>query len=96
MQTPTVDPDIIEMLAQIEEELGTYTVVLYNDENHSMEEVAAQIVKAIRCDVERACIIMLQAHFFGKSNVMRGPKELCKQIAETLCEIDLHVELLRT
>lgn len=95
MKTPTVDPDILEMLASIEQAVGTYTVVLFNDDNHSMEEVAAQIVKALSCDVERACIIMLQAHFFGKTNVIRGPLELCQNIAHTLGEINLHVELHR-
>ena len=39
-----------------------YQTILFNDENHSMDEVVSQIIKAIHCSPGKATEIMMQAH----------------------------------
>lgn len=94
MSQTTIDQDILDLLQSIEYEQDPHAVILYNDETHTMEQVAEQLIKALDCDVERACIIMLQAHFFGKSTVIKAPLAICEPIAKVLGEINLSVDVI--
>ena len=60
-----------------------YKVVLFNDDDHSMEAVAAQIIKAIHCDETRALTIMLEAHKTGRAVVFTGPTRRLPQAASS-------------
>ncbi|MFP4379880.1 MAG: ATP-dependent Clp protease adaptor ClpS [Candidatus Sumerlaeia bacterium] len=70
-----------------------YEVILYNDEEHSMEEVIGQIIKAIHCSPLRAEQIMLKAHHHGKAVVAIAGKSRAIRIASVLRQIELHVSL---
>jgi ATP-dependent Clp protease adaptor protein ClpS len=66
-----------------------HKVILFNDENHSMDEVTFQIMKAIRCDAERAFGIMMEAHNTGRAIVFSGVLERCELVASILEQIRL-------
>jgi ATP-dependent Clp protease adapter protein ClpS len=70
-----------------------HNVVLFNDDTHSMDEVAAQIIKAISCGMERAVQIMLEAHKTGRAIVFSGHKERCEHVASVLEEIRLSTKI---
>ncbi len=66
-----------------------YNVILFNDNNHAMDEVAVQIIKAIKCSTERAIQIMKEAHNTGRAIVYTGHLERCEHVANILEEIRL-------
>jgi len=70
-----------------------HNVVLFNDEHHSMEEVAAQIMRAISCDSMRAAAIMLEAHSKGRAIVFTGGLERCELVSSILEEIRLGTKI---
>lgn len=70
--------------------LGTpYNVILFNDEDHTMDEVMDQIMKAITCSREQAAFIMFEAHFTGRAIVWTGHRERAEHISSVLEEIRL-------
>jgi ATP-dependent Clp protease adapter protein ClpS len=71
-----------------------YKVILFNDDTHSMDEVALQIIKAIHCSVEQAMSIMLEAHSTGQAVVFTGSKERCELVAEILGQIKLTTDII--
>lgn len=70
-----------------------YRVILFNDEVHSMEEVAGQIVRATGCTAEKAWAIMLAAHTQGRAQVIAAHRERCEHVAAVLEEIRLGVKV---
>jgi ATP-dependent Clp protease adapter protein ClpS len=88
------------MLPVTEKEVDTsnllgkpYNVILFNDENHSMQEVSRQIIKAIHCGVERAMNIMFEAHSNGRAIVFTGNRERCELVESILSEIQLSTKI---
>lgn len=70
-----------------------HNVVFFNDEDHNMYEVVAQIIKAIHCSVEKATQIMLEAHMKGRAVVITASLERCELVASILEEIRLGVKI---
>lgn len=70
-----------------------YNVVLFNDKHHGMDEVAAQIVKAIGGSVDNAINIMMEAHEKGRAIVITTHKERAEHVASVLEEIRLGVKI---
>ena len=66
-----------------------HNCILFNDEGHAMDEVVVQIVKAIRCDPQKAIDIMYEAHNNGRAIVATAHKEKCELVAAILEEIRL-------
>jgi len=66
-----------------------FNVILFNDENHSMDEVVSQIMKAAGHGVQTATSIMMEAHNAGRAVVWSGHRERCEHIASVLEEIRL-------
>ncbi len=62
--------------------LPPYNVILQNDDHHSMEFVVEVLCSVIGCNVERAVILMLEAHTTGRAVIWTGSKE----VAELKCE----------
>lgn len=82
-----------EKRARDDEKSGAYRVILYNDDDHSVDEVTLQIMKATGCDVEKALEIMWEAHTQGRAVCFRGEREKCHRVARVLREIRLQVEV---
>ncbi len=70
-----------------------HKTILFNDESHSMDDVAVQIVKAINCDMGRAFDIMMTAHQNGSAVVFTGHKERCELVSSILEEIRLSTKV---
>lgn len=70
-----------------------HNVVLFNDEDHSMDEVVAQIMKATHCGSGHAMQVMLEAHNTGRAIVYSGHKERCEHVANVLEEIRLSTKI---
>lgn len=66
-----------------------YNCILFNDDSHTTDEVASQIVKAIHCDPGTAVGIMMEAHRTGRAIVYTGGLERCEHVSAVLEEIKL-------
>jgi len=99
--TPKLLPASPKMLpvpyqqGQIEEKVigEGHRVVLFNDEFHTMEEVALQLMKALRCPRLQAEEIMFRAHARGHATVTITDREEAERIAGVLREIALIVSV---
>ena len=69
----------------------SWTTTLFNDDYHSIYDVAAQVVKAIGCSSMTAHQLATIAHHTGSSIIIRASKERCEAVAAVLEEIKLSV-----
>ncbi|MCI0469256.1 MAG: ATP-dependent Clp protease adaptor ClpS [Nitrospirae bacterium] len=72
-----------------------WNVILLNDEWHTFDEVIAQLIKAIRCPMQKASEIAWEVHTKGEAVCYTGPMERCELVASILEEIDLGVRIER-
>jgi len=70
-----------------------HKVILFNDKDHSMDEVTSQIIKATGCTAQAASDYMLEAHNTGRAAVFGGGLERCELVAQILEEIRLGVKI---
>ncbi len=70
-----------------------WKVLLFNDEEHSFDEVILQVQKATGCSLLKASKITLEAHQKGKAAVYSGKFAECLKVAGILREIQLVVEI---
>ncbi len=59
-----------------------YHVILFNDDDHSMEFVVDVLRKVIGCQLESAVALMLEAHHSGQAVIWTGAREVAEQKAE--------------
>ena len=69
------------------------TVILFNDEIHTFEEVIGQIIKALRCDTSKAEALTWEVHSQGKAAVYEGEMSDCLKVNSVLEEIALHTQI---
>jgi len=89
-KTPSID--ILE-----EEETtikNTCSVVLYNDNWHTFDEVIIQLIKAISCSFEEARDYAFEVHVKGKSIVFNGSMKDCLRVSSVLEEIALNTQII--
>lgn len=87
------DPIEKRELREIEEKMKEWSIVLYNDEVNSFDEVISLLI--IYCEHEylQAEQCALIAHLQGKYPVKRGSYDELQPIAEALAENGLTVDL---
>ena len=68
-------------------------VILFNDDFHSFDDVIYQLIKAIRCDLEKAKALTFQIHNSGKAVVFGGELAKCIQVSSILEEIQLRTQI---
>lgn len=68
-------------------------VILYNDDWHTFDDVAFQLVKAIACTLEQGYEFAEVVHTQGKARVFDGARKDCERVAGVLREIRLQVEV---
>ncbi|MBN1278317.1 MAG: ATP-dependent Clp protease adaptor ClpS [Chlorobium sp.] len=73
--------------------LDAYRVVLFNDEEHSFDEVIFQIIKAVNCSRSKAEKLTWEVHSKGRAIVYSGSIERCIYISAVLEEIALKTEI---
>lgn len=69
------------------------TVILFNDDVHTFEEVINQLVKALGCSTAKAEELTWQVHNNGKAAVYEGPMSECLRVSAVLEEIALHTQI---
>ena len=72
----------------------SFKVVLYNDEEHSFDEVIFQLIKAVGCAFNEARSFAFEVHVKGKAIVFTGDLPACLRISSILEEIALHTQIL--
>lgn len=70
-----------------------YKVVLFNDNDHTFDEVIAQIMKATGCGRQKAEAHTWEVHNKGKAIVYDGEMEKCLRVSSILEEIHLKTEI---
>jgi ATP-dependent Clp protease adapter protein ClpS len=69
------------------------TVILFNDEIHTFDEVIEQLIKALRCDTTKAEALTWEVHNNGKAAVFKGEMTECLKVNSVLEEIALHTQI---
>src|SRR5690348_967926 len=70
-----------------------WSTILFNCNCHSFDDVARQLMKAIRVSYERGMQIASVVHHSGKAVVYTGPRERCEAVAMVLEDIGLIVKV---
>lgn len=70
-----------------------WSVILYNDEIHTFDEVINQLIKATGCSSSEAEKLAWTVHTEGKATVFEGPFEECFEVQSILREIQLVTEI---
>lgn len=63
--------------------------ILFNDDFHTFDDVARQLVKAIRCSYAKGMGLANVVHTLGSAIVYSGHPERCEAVAMVLEEIRL-------
>jgi ATP-dependent Clp protease adaptor protein ClpS len=83
-----------EVEVAVEEDTDTpWHLILYNDEEHTFDEVINQLIKALGCSVSHAEELTWKVHNDGKALVYEGTFEECLKINNVLQEIELITEI---
>jgi ATP-dependent Clp protease adaptor protein ClpS len=72
-----------------------WTTVLFNCNCHSFDDVARQLMKAIRVSYARGMEIAGVVHHSGRAVVYTGPRERCEAVAMVLEDIRLIVKVVQ-
>lgn len=70
-----------------------WKVVLFNDDWHTFQDVAFQLMKAVGCTRERGFALANVVHHTGSAIVFQGPKERCEAVADILEVIQLKTQV---
>lgn len=69
-------------------------VILFNDDWHTFDEVINQIIKAIKCNFEKARDFAFEVHVKGKAIIYSGSLNECLKVSTILEEIALHTQII--
>src|SRR5262245_61325775 len=72
-----------------------WKTILFNCNCHTFQDVAVQLMKAIRCTYEKGLQLANVVHYTGSAIVYSGPKERCEAVAEVLEDIGLRAQVLQ-
>ena len=94
-EKPALKPEREILVDTMEEELldTPWTLILYDDDVHTFDEVIHQLIKALGCSMKRAEEITYVVHNEGKAVVYQGSFEECLKINAVLQEIQLITEI---
>ena len=97
VETPVIEPVVEDAPQEQSTPPGAdgskFRVVLYDDDYHDVEEVAAQLQKATQYSAQKCWAIMLEAHNKGRAICYHGSREKCHGVARVLREIRLQCEV---
>ena len=95
MRPQTTEPaPKVAPVVEVEEAVATpWSLILYDDDIHTFDEVIHQLVKALRCDFPTAEEITMKVHNEGKALVFEGSFDECFRINSVLTEIQLVTEI---
>ena len=93
MGFPSFETVEIEEVETISDISFAHRVILFNDDIHTFDEVIAQLIKAINCEVDRAIQLTNEVHTQGKAVVFEGELFECITVSSILEEIALHTQI---
>lgn len=70
-----------------------WSVVLFNCDCHSFEQVEAILLKAVKCGLAQARAYSWEVHSKGSCVVYQGALEPCEAIADVIASIGLQVKV---
>lgn len=86
---------IVETVEEEKVSIGfPFKVIVYNDDEHTFDEVIVQLIKAIKCSFTEARSFAFEIHVKGKAIVFAGDLPACLKITSILEEIELHTQIL--
>jgi ATP-dependent Clp protease adaptor protein ClpS len=95
MEIPEKNKPGVDILEDEEIHVGLESsVILYNDDWHSFDEVILQIMKAIKCSFDEAKNKSFEAHVKGKTVIYSGEFNDCLRVSSILEEIALHTQIV--
>ncbi|HOL80732.1 MAG TPA: ATP-dependent Clp protease adaptor ClpS [Ignavibacteriales bacterium] len=71
-----------------------FSVILFNDDFHTFDEVILQLMKATQCSFKEAEAKTLEAHNKGKAKVYHGELSKCLNVSSILEEIALRTQVV--
>lgn len=88
-------PDVEEKPSSETEvdEDNPWQLILYNDNEHTFDEVINQLIKALGCSLSKAEELTNKVHNDGKATVYEGTFEECFKVNSVLQEIQLVTEI---
>ncbi len=87
------DPLEAPLLEELTDVALVAKVILFNDEWHTFDEVAEQLMKATGCSPDRAESLTLEVHHRGKAMVYEGEMGDCIRVSAILEEIALRTRI---
>jgi ATP-dependent Clp protease adaptor protein ClpS len=87
--SPQEEKDVSEEVATQE----PAKVILFNDDVHTFDDVIGQLIKAIRCTLEKAESLAWEVHTKGKALVYTGELARCVEVSSILEEIQLMTQI---
>jgi len=82
-----------EEVISLEDLIGTYNIILYNDDFNTFDWVISSLVDLCKHSSEQAEQCALLVHFKGKCQVKKGSYEELKPICEALLDRGLSAKL---
>lgn len=70
-----------------------WKTVLFNCSCHTFQQVALQLMKAIRCSYDGGMRLANVVHHTGSAIVYSGPRERCEAVAAVLEDIGLRAKV---
>ncbi|MFY8160948.1 MAG: ATP-dependent Clp protease adaptor ClpS [Candidatus Kapaibacteriota bacterium] len=90
---PDEDVDVMEEDDVTNSNQDPCKVILYNDDIHTFDEVATQIIIATKCSTEKADALTWEVHSKGKAIVYSGDMNECLRVSGILEEIGLNTQI---
>lgn len=87
------DPDGDLMVAEETAVMLPARVILYNDDEHTFDEVIAQLMKAVGCSRNEGEQYAFEVDTRGLACVFEGEMTDCLRVSSVLEEISLHTEV---
>ncbi len=72
---------------------GGWMVVIFNNDESSMQEVVEILMQATNCDAQEAYIEMWEAHHYGKASVHFASEAICTEVAAVISSIGVRTEV---
>jgi ATP-dependent Clp protease adaptor protein ClpS len=72
-----------------------WSVILFNCDCHSFEQVEGILLKAVRCGLAQARAYSWEVHSKGSAVVYQGALERCEAVADVIGSIGLQVKVSR-
>lgn len=70
-----------------------WSVVVYNNDKNTYEEVMTVLMLATHCSAEEAYIEAWEIDHYGLCAVHRGSEDVCQQVAKVIATIGIRTEV---